>query len=196
MAQQGSEEKRNIMRYYDELAGAYDSLHGDEQNLKIELALRAVRLRDSDLILDVGCGTGLLLDHIGDSARQILGLDLSSGVLKVAAERSKKLRKGYSASVIRADADYMPFPKETFDKVFAFTLLQNLPDPYMTVREMTRVARTNSMIVITGLKRSFSEERIKDLLSGTGLEVSIKRTVDQAQDLIAVCHKVHNIKDK
>lgn len=196
MAQQGSEEKRNIMRYYDELAGAYDSLHGDEQDLKIELALRAVRLRDSDLVLDVGCGTGLLFDHIGDSASQIAGLDLSSGVLKVAAKRSKKLRKGNSVSVIRADADCMPFPKETFDKVFAFTLLQNLPDPCITVREMTRVARTNSMIVVTGLKKSFSEERIKDLLSATGLEVPITRTVDQAQDLIAVCRKVHNIKDK
>ena len=196
MVQQGSEEKRNIMRFYDELARAYDSLHGDEQDLKIELGLGAVRLRNTDLLLDVGCGTGLLFERIGDSARQIVGLDLSSGVLKVAAERSKKLRKGYRVSVIRADADRMPFPKETFDKVFAFTLLQNLPDPCITVREMKRVARTNSTIVITGLKKSFSEERIKNLLSGTGLEVPITKTVDQAQDLIAVCHKGHSIKDK
>ena len=184
------------MRYYDELADAYDSLHRDEQDLKIELALGAVRVGNSDLVLDVGCGTGLLFEHIGDSASQIVGLDLSSGVLKVAAERSKKMRKGYRVSMIRADADCMPFPEEIFDKVFAFTLLQNLPDPCMTAREITRVARTNSVIVITGLKKSFSEERIKNLLGATGLEVSITRTVDQAQDLIAVCRKVHNIKNK
>ena len=196
MAQQSSEEKRNIMRYYDELADAYDSLHRDEQDLKIELALGAVRVGNSDLVLDVGCGTGLLFDHIGDSASQIVGLDLSSGVLKVAAERSRKLRKGCNVSMIRADADCMPFPKEVFDKVFAFTLLQNLPDPCMTAREITRVARTNSVIVITGLKKSFSEERIKNLLGATGLEVSITRTVDQAQDVIAVCRKVHNMKNK
>lgn len=190
MVQQSPEEKRGVMRYYDELAGAYDTLHGDEQDLKIELALDAVRSMDSDLVLDVGCGTGLLFDHIEESVGQIVGVDFSPGILKVAAERCRNLRKGYKVSMIRADADSLPFPEEIFDKVFAFTLLQNMPDPIMTLQETMRVARTDSMIVITGLKKFFSEERIKSVLGAAGLEVSLTRTVNQAQDLIAVCRKV------
>lgn len=190
MVQQSPEEKRDVMRYYDELAGAYDTLHGDEQDLKIELALDAVRSMDSDLVLDVGCGTGLLFDHIEESVGQIVGVDFSPGILKVAAERCRNLRKGYKVSMIRADADSLPFPEEIFDKVFAFTLLQNMPDPIMTLQETMRVARTDSMIVITGLKKFFSEERIKSVLGAAGLEVSLTRTVNQAQDLIAVCRKV------
>lgn len=190
MVQQSPEEKRDVMRYYDELAVAYDTLHGDEQDLKIELALDAVRSRDSDLVLDVGCGTGLLFDHIEESVGQIVGVDFSPGILKVAAERCRNLRKGYKVSMIRADADSLPFPEEIFDKVFAFTLLQNMPDPVMTLQETMRVARTDSMIVITGLKKFFSEERIKSVLGAAGLEVSLTRTVNQAQDLIAVCRKV------
>lgn len=190
MVQQSPEEKRDVMRYYDELAVAYDTLHGDEQDLKIELALDAVRSMDSDLVLDVGCGTGLLFDHIEESVGQIVGVDFSPGILKVAAERCRNLRKGYKVSMIRADADSLPFPEEIFDKVFAFTLLQNMPDPIMTLQETMRVARTDSMIVITGLKKFFSEERIKSVLGAAGLEVSLTRTVNQAQDLIAVCRKV------
>ena len=196
MAQRSPEEKRDVMRYYDELAGSYNSLYGDEQDLKIGLALGVVRLKDSDLVLDVGCGTGLLFDHIEESVSQIVGLDLSSGLLKVAAERSKKIRERCKVSIIRADADFMPFREEIFDMIFAFTLLQNLPDPAVTVQEITRVAQTDSTIVITGLKKSFSEERIKSILGGRGIEVSIARTVNQAQDLMAVCRKVHETKDK
>jgi len=196
MAQRSPEEKRDVMRYYDELAGSYNSLYGDEQDLKIDLALGVVRLKDSDLVLDVGCGTGLLFDHIAESVGQIVGLDLSSGILGVASERSRELRERCKVSIIRADADFMPFREEAFDVIFAFTLLQNLPDPAVTVKEITRVAQTDSTIVITGLKKSFSEERIKSILGGRGIEVSITRTVNQAQDLMAVCRKVHEAKDK
>jgi ubiquinone/menaquinone biosynthesis C-methylase UbiE len=189
MAPQRFEGKRDLIRYYDGLASAYDSLYGDEQHLKIESALSAIRLRNSDLVLDVGCGTGLLFDHIEGSVGHIVGLDLSSRLLKVAAERAKRLRTRSPISLIHADADCMPFPDEMFDKIFGFTLLQNLPHPGVTLREIIRVARTDSMIVVTGLKRSFSEERVRSVLAGTGLEVSIERTVKSAQDTIAVCRK-------
>ena len=189
------EKKRALIRDYDELASVYDSLYREEQYLKIESALGAISLEDSDFVLDVGCGTGLLFDRVKDSANLIVGFDLSPGLLKIAAERRRKLQRESSIHLIRADADYMPFPKAVFGKVFALTLLQNLPDPNKTLREMMRVAKAGSMMVITGLKKCFSEEMLRNILNVASLDSSTV-TGKQTQDIIAVCRKAHNTKDK
>jgi len=189
------EKKRALIRDYDELASVYDSLYREEQSLKIESALAAASLDDSDSVLDVGCGTGLLFDCVKDSANLIVGLDLSRALLEIAAERCKKVHRESPIHLIRADADYMPFPKEIFEKVFALTLLQNLPDPNKTLREMMRVAEAGSMMVVTGLKKCFSEEGLRNILNVAGLDSSTA-TGKQTQDIIAVCRRVHNTKDE
>jgi demethylmenaquinone methyltransferase/2-methoxy-6-polyprenyl-1,4-benzoquinol methylase len=145
--------------------------------------------------LDVGCGTGLLFDCVKESANLIVGLDLSRALLEIAAERCKNVHRESPIHLIRADADYMPVPKEIFEKVFALTLLQNLPDPSKTLREMMRVAEAGSMMVVTGLKKCFSEEGLRNILNVAGLDSSTA-TGKQTQDIIAVCRRVHNTKDE
>jgi len=184
------EKKRGVIRHYNELADVYNALYRDEQVLKIESALSAVKIRKSDRVLDVGCGAGFLFDHIGGSVNLLVGIDISKGLLKTALNRSKSLRKRFSISLIRADADYMPFQKEVFDKVFALTLLQNVSDSNMTLREMMRVAKDNSTIIVTGLRKFFSEEEFENVLSRAGLKFSIINTSERIKDIVAICRKI------
>lgn len=190
------ETKRALICHYNDLASAYDSLYRDEQCLKIKSALGAISFEDPDVVLDVGCGTGILFSRIGNTVKLLVGLDISSGLLKIAAERSKKLNKRSSVHLIRADADYLPFSKEIFRKVFAVTLLQNSPVPGATLREMMRVAETDSTIVVTALRKHFSEEEFRHVLRRAGLRFRIVNPSERAQDSIAVCRKAHNNKDK
>lgn len=48
-----------------------------------------------------------------------------------------------------ADADFLPIRDGAFDSVFAFTLLQNMPCPAETAREILRVARPEGTVVVT-----------------------------------------------
>ncbi len=182
--------KRDTIRHYDRLANAYDTLYRDEQNLKIRLALEAIKVGSSDIVLDVGCGTGFLFDYIGNSVDFVVGVDLSLGLLKVAADRYKCQPKMSSICLVRGDADYLPFQKKVFDKVFMFTLLQNMIDPNKALREMVRVAKTGLTIVVTGLKKSFSEEGFNNILIEAGLKSILLISREQAKDVIAVCRKV------
>ena len=160
------EKKLDIMRHYDASARVYDLQYGQEQRMKMEFALKVLHLKPESSILDVGCGTGLLFEYLSDKVKISVGVDISKNILM---EAKRKL-KGEDVFLIRADADYLPFPNEIFDVVFAITLLQNMPSPSMTLREMRRVAKLRASILVTGLKKSFGFEEFRKLLKGFSLE--------------------------
>ncbi len=177
--------KHEAMHHYDSSASVYDAQYAEEQNAKMEAALNSININKDSFVLDAGCGTGLLLKYI-KSAKLIVALDISLKILKKAKKRMKQLPK---AAVIRADADFMPFQKNVFDATFAITLLQNMPDPLVTLHEIKRVSKDQATIVITGLKKKFSQETFVKLLLKAGLHLAIMRTNSQINETIAICRK-------
>jgi len=154
------ERKLDVMTHYDATARIYDLQYGREQRMKIEFILKSLDLRANSLILDVGCGTGLLFDYVLGNV--IVGVDISKGILR----RAKgKIRGRENVFLVQADADYLPFQDGIFDAVFAITLLQNMPSPIETLEEISRVAKKDAVIVVTGLKKKFGFKDFKKLLN-------------------------------
>jgi ubiquinone/menaquinone biosynthesis C-methylase UbiE len=178
--------KRKSMRHYDHLAQVYDVQYSEEQKAKIEAALNNTKLNKNELVLDVGCGTGLLFQHVAKSAKLVVGIDVSSKTLQEARKRTEQLP---NIAVVRADGDYSPFQNQTFDKVFAITILQNMPNPAETLGEIKRVSKMQSTIIVTGLKKKFTEERFIELLNKAGLKIPILKTNPQLKGHLAVCKK-------
>jgi ubiquinone/menaquinone biosynthesis C-methylase UbiE len=179
-------EKRRTMRHYDQQATIYDVQYLGEQNSKIEDALSRTELKPYELVLDLGCGTGFLFQHIDESIRFLVGLDISLNVLQKAKKRTKKLS---NIILIRADADNTPFPESTFDRIFAITLLQNMPTPLKTIQEMKRIGKPQATFVMTGLKKKFTQESFVNLLKMAQLKVSTLKTDNRLKGHIAVCTK-------
>ena len=178
--------KREVMRHYNSLVPVYDAQYGEEQDAKMKVALSSTTLKKDSLVLDAGCGTGLLLKHLGRSVKLLVGLDMSSRILKEAKKRVKQLP---TIAVVRADADFTPFQHNVFDATFAITLLQNVPDPLVTLREMKRVSKDRAFFVISGLKKRFSREAFVKLLQRAGLEVSVMESSGELKGHVAVCWK-------
>jgi len=152
--------KRSVMNHYDTIAHIYDLQYGQEQRLKIEFSLENLNLKSESLILDVGCGTGLLFDYVLGNI--LVGVDVSKGILM----RAKgKIGGRENVFLVQADADYLPFHDGIFDVVFAITLLQNVPSPIETLKEIGRVAKKDAVIVVTGLKKKFGFKDFEKLLS-------------------------------
>lgn len=107
-----------------------------KQNIK-----KMVTLIDKDKlnrkILDNGCGIGILGDYLPD--RDITGSDISSEMLKKAKSRIKAL--------VLADSEKLPFIDNTFDVIFARSLLHHLPNPQKGIDECFRVLRPGGQIV-------------------------------------------------
>lgn len=177
-------EKRRTMRHYDQQANVYDAQYLEEQNAKIEDALDSMEPKSNELVLDLGCGTGFLFHHINKTTKLLVGLDTSSKLLQEAKKRTKTLS---NTLLIRADADNTPFPNHIFDRVFAITLLQNMPDPMTTILEMKRVSKSEAVFVLTGLKKKFTAESFVDLLKRARLKVSTLKTDEHLKGHVAVC---------
>jgi len=178
--------KRKAMRHYDQLAPLYDAQYAEEQKAKIENVLNNTKPEENELVLDLGCGTGLLFQNVANSTKLLAGVDTSSKILREAKKRAKQLP---NTAILRADADYTPFQNQIFDHVFAITLLQNMPNPLKTLREIKRVSKYQSVIIVTGLKKKFSKKRFMNLLNEAGLKVSTLKTNSQLKGHIAICQK-------
>lgn len=161
-------DKRRVMQRYDLTANMYEERYGDEQRAKYRAALEKVRL-DGGEVLDVGCGTGLFFSQVAACASVVVGVDISRKLLLKAKEEAKKTRNVF---VLQADADHLPFKADSFESVFAFTVLQNMPKPTETLSELKRVAKQNGNVVVTGLKKVFPLCEFRGILGGASLQVA------------------------
>jgi ubiquinone/menaquinone biosynthesis C-methylase UbiE len=176
-------EKRGTMRHYDLQAVIYNVQYLGEQDAKIEDILNSIHFESNEVVLDLGCGTGFLFGHITKQVG-LVGVDLSRKALQEAKERTKNLS---NVALVRADADNTPFLNRTFDKIFAITLLQNMPNPRRTISEMKRVAKPQAIFAVTGLKKKFTQESFLDLLEKAQLKIVILNTNQQLKGHVAVC---------
>jgi demethylmenaquinone methyltransferase/2-methoxy-6-polyprenyl-1,4-benzoquinol methylase len=133
--------------------------------------------------LDAGCGTGILFDYVAEKANATVGLDISRKILFQAKKRAKDFG---NVHLILADADNMPFKENVFNHVFGITLLQNMPKPIETLKEVKRVARKDAVIVVTGLKKAFALEEFEGLLLNVGL-VIVDLKGESLKCHVAVC---------
>ena len=129
-------------RYYDTFATIYekhrhDGYHRWLDTRTIELLTPAVTGRD---VLEVGCGTGLLLKDVATVARHATGLDLSHGMLRAAHERR--------LNVVQGSATQLPFADASFDVVYSFKVLAHVPDLAAAFAEMARVTRPGGRLFL------------------------------------------------
>jgi ubiquinone/menaquinone biosynthesis C-methylase UbiE len=94
--------------------------------------------------LDVGCGTGALVDAVArlGAPSEVVGVDPSKGYVEHAQERTADRRIRFEV----ADAAKLPFEDASFDAVTSGLVLNFVPDPAKAVAEMARVARPDGTV--------------------------------------------------
>jgi len=127
--------------YYDEFAGWYERerhlpYHRMLDDLEVGLVERYGAGKD---VLEVGCGTGLILHRAAQFARTARGIDLSGGMLAQAASRG--------LLVAQASATELPIATASVDVAYSFKVLAHIPDITGALREMARVVRPGGWVL-------------------------------------------------
>jgi len=127
--------------YYDDFAGWYENerhlpYHRMLDDLEVDLVERYAAGNE---ILEVGCGTGLILHRTARFARRAIGIDLSAGMLIKAQQRGLR--------VVQASATALPIATASVDVAYSFKVLAHIPDIQGALREMARVVRPGGWVL-------------------------------------------------
>jgi SAM-dependent methyltransferase len=96
-----------------------------------------------ELVVDIGCGPGHFLSPISLRARQVIGIDLSSGMLAKASESAPDDR----ARLVVADIETLPLEANSVDVVVAAFMLYHVPHLDLALEELSRVLRSDGAIL-------------------------------------------------
>ncbi|MCA9657399.1 MAG: class I SAM-dependent methyltransferase [Myxococcales bacterium] len=143
--------------YYDAFARGYDDGRdvGYHKLIDDQAAAIVGRYAAGKEALEVGCGTGLILERVAAGARRVKGIDLSPGMLAQA--------KGRGLDVEVADATELPFADDSFDVAYSFKVLAHIPQWQRCVAEMVRVVRPGGHVIFDVYNRNSLRFLIKRL---------------------------------
>ncbi len=142
-----------------------------------------------EVVLDLGCGTGQLTrrltERFPDAA--VVGIDYSAGMLGEASQRL-----GPRASLVRADAQYLPFRSDSADVVVCTESFHWYEDQRRALAALAAILRPGGRLVIASIAavtdigesmvrrwssaggqpvRALTPRRVQDLLIDAGFEV-------------------------
>jgi 2-polyprenyl-6-hydroxyphenyl methylase/3-demethylubiquinone-9 3-methyltransferase len=103
--------------------------------------------------LDVGCGGGILSEAMARAGAQVLGIDLSRGVLDVAELHALEsaIRVDYRAITAEELAEERP---AAFDLVTCMEMLEHVPDPAATVKALAALVKPGGHVIVSTLNRN------------------------------------------
>ena len=167
-----------VERVYEKISGVYDLTFGPTLHPGRLQAFERMIIAEGSSILEVGVGTGINLRHYPRSC-QVVGIDLSAGMLEKARERIAKngLR---NVRVQEMDAAALTFADNSFDTVYAPYLISVVPDPVAVVREMRRVCKPGGRIVILNHFKSENAvlSKIETAISPLCVHIGFKSDLD------------------
>jgi len=133
----------------------------------------AVGVKDAKLILDVGCGSGMVTRDIAHLTKgKVIGIDESQDMVKVAKEVLKKYK---NVELRVGNAQNIPFEDNMFDIVTCNLLLMWAVDPQTVVNEMARVTKPGGIVLASlepdyGGKLHFPEnQKVDPIFSGKAI---------------------------
>lgn len=113
-----------------------------------ELMATELRLHPEDDLLDVGCGSGVFLEHAAPRVRFVAGLDASTIQFGMARGRLHDRIDAGRAELVMGDAEALPWEDGRFSAVASLNCLKFVADPDRALAEMCRVLRPGGRIAV------------------------------------------------
>jgi ArsR family transcriptional regulator len=136
-------------QYFADNAAEWDAiraLHVAETSVETAV-VEAIGNRQFESLLDLGTGTGRLLELLAPLYNRAIGVDASPAMLAVA--RANLDRAGVTNAQVRlGDINNLPFARNSFDVVTVHQVLHYLDDPERAIAEAARVLRPGGRLLV------------------------------------------------
>ncbi|GEM_PF-496460 len=152
---EGSDSKKQeklIVTTFDQEAPTYYNGYFANTSLAHSFTIRRQRVYEllenlhRGAVLDIGCGPGVMVDHLTSKGLSFYGVDPSLEMIK---ECRKKFAHLPSAHFSVGQAERLEYPDSSFDAVISMGVLEYLPDELKALKEMARVVKPGSPVLVT-----------------------------------------------
>lgn len=152
-----SSKREQVERMFDTISPRYDLLNrlcslGTDQGWRRKV-IRELGREPVDRLLDVATGTADLAIMGARVAKQVVGADISAGMLSHGRIKVDKAGLSDRVELVQADAADLPFPDGAFDAITAAFGVRNFEDLERGISGMARVLRPGGRLFILEFSR-------------------------------------------
>lgn len=145
-----------ILEIFDAEAQDYDEWYESKRGSFIDevetnCAFELFNIKKGMKVLDVGCGTGNFSIKLAKMGCEVVGVDVSTEMLKIAREKARS--ENLKIEFLEMDACDLDFEDETFDGVFSMATLEFIYDHQKAIDEMFRVLKKGGRLLIGTINR-------------------------------------------
>lgn len=145
--------KEQVTQMFDNISESYDGLNR-VISLGVDVKWRdkvvaLVAEKNPETILDIATGTGdLVILMAKTSAKKIIGLDISSGMLEVGKKKIEGKNLTNRIEMVIGDSESMPYPDNYFDAITVSFGIRNFETLEKGLAEIYRVLKPKGIFVI------------------------------------------------
>jgi ubiquinone/menaquinone biosynthesis C-methylase UbiE len=135
-----------ILGYWERRSKCYDRQHWTMDRGYLGEFVKCGSFRKSDIVLDVGTGTGAVAEAVAPLVKEVVAVDISKSMLNIARGKGNSLNIDYKY----ADARRLPFPSGVFDKVTGRMVFHHIMEGGdRAILECCRVLKSGGIIVFS-----------------------------------------------
>ena len=159
-------DKKDVIAFFDALAPQWDAeMICDEQI--IATILDGASMQAGQRVLDVACGTGIMIPHyLARGAEHVTAIDISPEMAKIAGE---KFAGDERVTVLCGDVEETAFP-EQFDTIMIYNAFPHFPDPEHLIACLSGLLTSGGTLTVA---HGMSRAKIDAHHSGTAHKVSV-----------------------
>ncbi len=151
---------RKTRQFFNSVADHWDTLNREIiGEFDLAGAVEAAVPKECRVAVDLGCGTGLVLERLLGKAEQVIGVDGSSRMLELSRRR---LGDEDSVSLRIGELDHLPLRDGEADFACINLVLHHLSDPSSALREIFRVLKPGGTAFISDFDRHNQEKMRTD----------------------------------
>lgn len=145
--------KEQIAQMFDNISKEYDGLNrvisfGIDIKWR-QKVVNIVKQQKPHSVLDIATGTGdLAINLIETNAKEIVGLDISEGMLEVGRQKIKAKKLDKIITMLSGDSECLPFDDHSFDAITVAFGVRNFEDLEKGLSEILRVLKPKGKFVV------------------------------------------------
>lgn len=168
--------KQDVVAFFDRLAPQWDTdmIRSDEI---ISIILDNANVNSGASVLDVACGTGVLIpDYLARNVASVTGIDISSEMVRIAQSKFPQ----ENVKIICGDVENTPLEKK-FDCIVVYNAFPHFPDPKRLIAVLSSMLKPGGTLTVA---HSMSRAAIDHHHEGGASKVSVG--LMREQDLAAI----------